>query len=115
MKWKKIKDFEKIYYIFNGNYHIILIPFIHNKDEKDLSSAPKSVYKSFGFVESIVNMLDIINYMCDVMNKYEANKIFLTDTVSNILNIELVERIPTKQQTVRIINHSQSNPMINYT
>lgn len=108
-----IKEFEKIHYIGNGNYHILLIPFVHTKDEKILFNAPESAYKRFGVVEALVNIEDIVNFMCDVMYKYGAIKHLLTDTVSNILNIESVQRVPTKQQTIRVMNPSQSNPMIN--
>ena len=108
-----IKKIEIINGIGNGNYHLMLIPFNMISDKKILDKAPEPAYKYFGPVNVFVDYDKMVEYMCEVMYKYGAIKTMLTDTVSNLLNIESKNGVNTYQHTVRVMNPSSSNPMLN--
>lgn len=103
---ERIKKFESLQKIGNGNYHILLIIY-NTADSSELSKAPESLYKQPQLIKLFVNIEDIVTYLCDVINKYGAIKSLMTDTVSNLLKLRDSK---VKIQTARIGNPTSFNP-----
>lgn len=86
---KFISTIEKEFDIGNGNYHIMLVPFVTTDDPVVLSKSPESVYSSYGPLTPFVDLDNIVSYIIEINNKYGAVKSGMTEDVAKILHVNL--------------------------
>ena len=66
----EIQALEKMYNLGNGNYHILMIPFVYATDPIELEKAPESGYSKTGPVDTFLTQEEITNYMLEINYKY---------------------------------------------
>lgn len=75
----EIQALEKMYNLGNGNYHILMIPFVYATDPIELEKAPESGYSKTGPVDTFLTQEEITNYMLEINYKYGCIKSELSE------------------------------------
>jgi hypothetical protein len=65
-----IKDIENTYDIDNGNYHIMLVPYIMCSDPNELNNGPEEIYRRIGPIDVYTNIQQITDYIIEINYKY---------------------------------------------
>ena len=65
-----IKNLEETYDIDNGNYHIMLIPYVLCSDTNDLKNAPEEIFTMVGPVDAYIDINRIVDYILEINYKY---------------------------------------------
>lgn len=84
----EIKQFEKEFNIGNGNYHVMLIPFVLdgssvsvNRSIGQMIVAPEQGYERFGPVDVFITPEEITNYLQEVNYKYGCVRRSVPDSI----------------------------------
>lgn len=83
-----IKRIELENNIPNGNYHMMLTPFVLTTDETILSEASEQAYSRYGPVECFTNVEEIVIYMIEVNRKYSAIRTLMGPRIANLLGVK---------------------------
>lgn len=83
-----IKTIEEQFAIDNGNYHLMLIPFVMTDQKNVLDYAPEIDFNKFGPTNIYHSKESIVKYIIELYSKYGAVKSLLTPGVGNYLQIE---------------------------
>ena len=80
----EIKQFEKEFNIGNGNYHVMLIPFVLDGSSVSVDGsivAPEQGYERFGPVDVFITPEEITNYLQEVNYKYGCVRRSVPDSI----------------------------------
>jgi hypothetical protein len=80
---KGVKDLEELYDIDNGNYHILLVPYVLCMNEADLVNGPEEVFRKVGPIDAYTELDKIVAYILEINYKYACVVKDLPQSIQN--------------------------------